>query len=45
MYEEINDQLIRVRSAMSKKQKWEKQLADYETELIDVEKEISRLEV
>ncbi|MFD1446514.1 hypothetical protein [Oceanobacillus profundus] len=44
MYEEINDQLIRVRSAMSKKQKWEKQLADYETELIDVEKEISRLE-
>ncbi|MBP2078046.1 hypothetical protein [Oceanobacillus polygoni] len=44
MYEAINEQLIRVRSAMSKKKKWEIQLADYERELIEIEMEISRLE-
>lgn len=44
MYEAINEQLIRVRSAMSKKKKWEIQLADYERELLEIEMEISRLE-
>lgn len=42
--EEINEKLIRVRGAINKKLKWEKQLADYHTELIEVENESSRLE-
>src|SRR5699024_788314 len=44
MYTEINDKLIRVRAVIKKKQKWENQLADYDTELFAIENEISRLE-
>jgi len=45
MYQEINEQLVKVREAMNKKQKWEKQLTDYHRELTEIKDIITQLEI
>ncbi|WP_221567982.1 hypothetical protein [Alkalihalobacillus sp. TS-13] len=44
MVEELNEQLIDIKGELRKKQKWEKQLADYKQELSDTKDKIDALQ-
>lgn len=43
MYEELNERLIKLKGEVRKKQKWEKQLADYTRELAAMERTMAEL--